>query len=436
MAIPALVLGGAMVGSSLLNANAAKKAGKDQAEATMKAAQLQYDAAIAAGASHVEAAGIAAAAQERAAGLQADASRQAAQLQYDAAIAAGKSQQEAANIAANAQIETGKIAAEAARFRPYSITTGFGSSSFDTAKDTGTYTLDPRLAAFRDQYYGGAQDVLNQQQGFDPLEMARQVYGEQQGLMQPGRQAEDVALRQAMLSSGRIGLGVSGGAAGAGADGMLNPEQFSLDRARALADAQLAANSRDYGQQYLDTLISRGQGLLTYGTGLESLGMGSMTAGLEAGAKSAQSQANQAQALLSSGNAAAQSRLSGAEAAALGQLNAANSLASGITGSAGYLAGGITGGAQTMLSGADAAARARLSGANTLAQGGLDSASQRIAGNLAEKQAYANLLQQGASLWGLGSTTTNSFVPNATPISTQASYAPGSTNALFQSYIR
>ena len=313
----------------------------------------------------------------KSANQQAAATDRAAQLQYDAAIAAGASQVQAARIAANAQIEAGKIAAEAARFRPYSITTGFGTSSFDTNKDTGTYTLDPRLAAFRDQYYGGAQDVLNQQQGYDPIAMARQVYGEQQGLLQPGRQAEDVALRQAMLSSGRVGLGVSGGAAGAGADGMLNPDQFSLDRARALADAQLAANSRDYGQQYLDQLIARGQGLLTYGTGLESLGMGSLTAGLEAGAKSAQSQAAQAEALLAGGMGAAKSTLAGA----------------------------------------DAATQAMLSGTKALAQGGLDASNYRIAGNLAEKQMYANLLKQGASLWGNSSSTPAGGTPGYGPSS-------------------
>jgi hypothetical protein len=314
---------------------------------------------------------------------QADATDRAAQLQYDAAIAAGASQVEAAQIAANAQIEAGKIAAEAARFRPYSITTGFGSSSFDTNKDTGTYTLDPRLAAFRDQYYGGAQDVLNQQQGYDPIAMARQVYGEQQGLLQPGRQAEDVALRQAMLSRGRVGLGVSGGAAGAGADGMLNPDQFSLDRSRALADAELAAKSRDYGETYLDNLIKRGQGLLTYGTGLEALGMGSLTMGLDAGAKSAQSQAVQAEALLKGG----------------------------------------MGAAEATLGGATAQNRLLLSGTETLARGNLDSASQRIAADLARNKAYTDILKQGASLWGNSSSPPAGSTPGYTPTTYSDPYA-------------
>lgn len=355
----AWMLPAAIIGSSLLSGRSAKKAASQQVAATSNAAQLQADAAL-----------------------------KAAQLQYDAAIAAGKSQVEASRIAANAQIEAGKIAAEAARFRPYSITTGFGTSSFNTNKDTGTYTLDPRLAAFRDQYYGGAQDVLNQQQGYDPIAMARQVYGEQQGLLQPGREAEDVALRQAMLSSGRVGLGVSGGSAGAGADGMLNPDQFSLNRARALADAQLAVNSRDYGESYLDRLIQRGQGLLTYGTGLESLGMGSLTMGLEAGAKSAQSQANQAEALLRGGMGAAETLLGGANANARAQLAGADTLATG-----------------------------GLNAANLLAQGGLNASQYRIAGNLAEKQMYANMLTQGASLWGNTQNKGFSMTPTTTPTS-------------------
>ena len=338
-----MYIGGAIIGSSLLSGRSAKKASNKQAKATEKAAQLQYDAAI----------------------------------------AAGQSQERAAAAAAEAQIEAARIAAEAARFRPYGITTGFGTSSFDTNKDTGTYTLDPRLAAFRDQYYSGAQDVLNQQKGYDPLEMARQVYGEQQGLLQPGRQAEDVALRQAMLSSGRVGLGVSGGAAGAGAEGLLNPDQFSLNQARALADAQLAAKSRDYGQQYLDQLIARGQGLLTYGTGLESLGLDSLKLGLDAGSRAAVSQNQQSQALLSGG------------------LNAAKSIQAG----------------------SDAAAQALLSGTNKLAQGGLDAANYRIAGNLAEKQMYANLLTQGASLWGNRPNTGFTMTPTTTP-TTPSSYDP------------
>ena len=169
---------------------------------------------------------------------------------------------------------------------------------------------------------------------------------------------------------------------GAGADGMLNPDQFSLNRARALADAQLAANSREYGQQDLDRLIQRGQGLLTYGTGLEALGMGSLTMGLEAGAKSAQSQANQAEALLRGGMGAAESLLGGANANARAQLAGAEALGTG------------------QLNAANLLARGGYDASNLLAQGGLNASQYRIAGNLAEKQMYANLLKQGASLWG------------------------------------
>jgi hypothetical protein len=286
----------AVVAGSLISANSANRAAKKSAGAQLSAAQMQ-----------------------------ADASRYAADIGLQGAQEAAAAQREAA-----------QIAAEAARFRPYGITTGFGTSRFDTSKDTGTYDLDPRLAAFRDQYYSGAQGVLGQMQGYDPQAMARTVYGEQQALLDPSRQAENEALRASQLSSGRIGLGLTGSAVGAGTGGMLNPQQFSLDRARAQADAQMAFNSREYGQAELDRLIGRGTGLMNTGFGIEELGMKSLNLGLDAGSRAGVSGANQAQALLSGGMGAAQSMLSGTQAAM-----------SGINNSAAYQAAGLTGAANT-----------------------------------------------------------------------------------------
>jgi len=290
----------------------------------------------------------------------AEAQMQAAQMQSDASRYAADIGLQGAREAANAQIEAGRIAAEAARFRPYGITTGFGTSRFDTNNDTGTYDLDPRLANFRDQYYSGAQGVLGQMQGYDPQAMARTVYGEQQALLDPSRQAENEALRAAQLSSGRIGLGLTGSAVGAGTGGMLNPQQFSLDRARAQADAQMAFNSREYGQAELDRLIGRGTGLMNTGFGIEELGAKSLAMGLDAGSRAGVSQGNQANALLQGGMGAAQSMLGGTQA----QMR-------GITDSA-----------------------------NTLAQGQLGAANTRISGQLASDQALIGALNTGAGMFG------------------------------------
>lgn len=218
----------------------------------------------------------------------------------------GKSAEKAAETSANAQLESARIAANAAKFRPYSISSGFGRSYFDTKNNTAGYDMDARLKAMQDAQYGGAAAIQEQLAGYDPEAMAAQVYAEQQGLMAPTRLEQDIALRQQQLQRGRIGLGVSGEAVGAGAGtGMLNPEQYSLNVARARADAELAAKSRDYGQAYLDQLIGRGQGLFSYGMGIEEQAMKPLTIGSDIGNRAAVAGANQGQMLLAGGTNAA-----------------------------------------------------------------------------------------------------------------------------------
>lgn len=209
---------------------------------------------------------------------------------------------------ARAQIEAAKIAADAAKFRPYAVTTGFGSSMFDTENQTAGYELDPRLQAMRDQYYGLGEQALGGIE-LDPTKAAEAYYSRQQGLFAPTRQAEDIALRQNQLGRGRIGLGISSEAMGAGAGGMVNPEQYQRDLARARADAELAAGSYSQAQADIDRDIARGSGLLNSGFGVENLGMGALTTGADIGNRAQVSGANQAQALLSGGQNAAQANL-------------------------------------------------------------------------------------------------------------------------------
>jgi hypothetical protein len=68
----------------------------------------------------------------------------------------------AAREAGQSNIEAARLAAESAKFKPYSLTTGFGRGFFDTEKGTAGYEIDPRLAAFRDQLYGQAEQTLAQ----------------------------------------------------------------------------------------------------------------------------------------------------------------------------------------------------------------------------------------------------------------------------------
>ena len=118
-------------------------------------------------------------------------------------------QADAQRRAADAQVEAARIAAEAAKFKPYAVTTGFGRGFFDEAAQTAGYELDPRLAAARDFYYQQAELGRQRAAELDPQAYAAEVLAEQQGLLAPQRRAEDIALRQQQLQSGRIGLGVS-----------------------------------------------------------------------------------------------------------------------------------------------------------------------------------------------------------------------------------
>lgn len=223
----------------------------------------------------------------------------------------GSSANKAAGRAADAQVQAAQIAADAAEFKGYGITGGFGTSSFDDKNNTATYELDPRLAAYRDQLYGLSEEGMGGI-NLDTQQNAQNYYNQQQGLLSGGRGAEDIALRQQQLNSGRIGLGVSGAAMGAGAGtGYVNPEQYQRDLARGQVDASMAANADQIARQQLDQDIARATGLFNTGAGVEELGMRNLTIGADIGNKAAVSGAAQGSMLLQGGLAAADSNLAG-----------------------------------------------------------------------------------------------------------------------------
>jgi len=220
---------------------------------------------------------------------------------------------DAGNKAADASLQAGQQAAAAAEFKPYSITSGFGTGFFDSASNRGGYEMDPVLQSFRDANYYGASDFMGQV-NTDPSAAAQNYYNQQQALQSGGRQAEDIALRQQQLQSGRIGLGLSTQAMGAGGPagmggGYVNPEQYQQQVARNMADQQLAGQSTQMAQADIDRNLSRSQGMLQTATGLESLAMQPMTLGADIGNRAAVAGAQQGQALLSGGQNAAQANL-------------------------------------------------------------------------------------------------------------------------------
>lgn len=233
-----------------------------------------------------------------------------------AAIAAGGSllggmmASDAADNSAQAQLEAARIAAESAKFKPYSITTGYGRSFFNPDTQTAGYEIDPRLAAFRDQLYGQATKTLTQLGSTNPEAEAAKYVSQQMGLLSPTRQAEDLANRQRALGSGRIGLGVSGGVVGGG-EGLVNPDQFATQLARERVNAEIAAAGTTYGENIYDKMLSRGTGMLQTGLGIEELGMKPLTIGADIGNKAAVTGANAGQLMLTGATNAANANLAG-----------------------------------------------------------------------------------------------------------------------------
>lgn len=218
---------------------------------------------------------------------------------------------QASNTAANAQERAAQQAASMGEFKPYSITTGFGTSFFDKDKQQAGYEIDPGMAAFRDTFYQGAGNFLGQVQT-DPMAAAQDYYNRNQGLLTNSREAEDIRARQNDLNRGRIGLGLSGASQGAGlGTGYLNPDQYSRDMARANADAQMANTAIEYGQADIDRAMSRGTGLLNAGMAVEQNAMQPLTLGADIGNKAAVSGVNAGRNLLAGSLEATNSRLAG-----------------------------------------------------------------------------------------------------------------------------
>lgn len=213
----------------------------------------------------------------------------------------------AAKDAAAAQLESARIAADAAAFKPYSVTTGFGTGYFDPEAQTAGYTLDPALEAWRDQYMTMGAQALPQ--SMDTAAAAQQYYDEMQSMMAPARQQENLQMQQDLFGSGRLGMRLAGEGAGAGAGGMYQPDVLGLNKSRALADQALAQQSRAQAMTEMDQAIARGTGLFQTGMGIEQMGLTPLELGGTFGGYGSNAGSAQAQALMAGGLGAAQANL-------------------------------------------------------------------------------------------------------------------------------
>ena len=240
---------------------------------------------------------------------------------------------------AQAMIEAETAAAkQSAQFRPVGMTTRFGTSEFKVDPTTGQlvsagYTLTPEAKAQQDRFVAlqnqgltqaeqaqaqfaplqtGAQSLFNlgnQYLAQSPQDVAQNYLNQQMALLQPGREMELANLQNRLQQQGRSGLSVAQG----GSYGATTPELQALYNARAMQEAQLAANAQQAGQQQVQFGAGLlGQGAQTMGQyyggqqaaylpyttasgqvqGLEALGQQPLTMGVGLGQQAAQAGAN------------------------------------------------------------------------------------------------------------------------------------------------
>ena len=147
-------------------------------------------------------------------------------------------------------------AAQEAKFKPYTLTTTTGSTTWDKGKNAFSVDLAEPLKGIQQESYLGAQGLLQEvPEAFGrevtPFEFERDlqgrtagIYSEQAGLLEPAFAQQRQQLQSDLFGSGRMGLMLAGEAAGAGAGGMVSPDAFGLGRAQSETLANLAAQSR------------------------------------------------------------------------------------------------------------------------------------------------------------------------------------------------
>lgn len=178
-------------------------------------------------------------------------------------------------------IEEAARRAESAYFKPYTVRTGTGMTSYG---DGGFSTeLSPEYQALLGQALTGAGGLLSQFQGFDPSQRASEIYGEQAALLQPGFEQQATALQSRLFGGGRLGLRLAGESQGLGAgSGMVQPDALGLGRAQQQTLAQLAAQSRGQALGEQAQLGQMAQGLFGIGQGISGLESQLMAQGLSA----------------------------------------------------------------------------------------------------------------------------------------------------------
>jgi len=172
--------------------------------------------------------------------------------------------------------------ADKAYFRPYTVTTGYGQTS---------YTPDGGFQARLSQPYqdilgtslAGAGNLFQQAAAFDPTQRGQQIFQEQSALLQPQFEQQATALQSSLFGGGRLGLRLAGESQGLGAgSGMVQPDALGLGRAQQQTLAQIAAGARSQALGEQAQLQQLASGMLGAGMGISDLERQLLAQGVDA----------------------------------------------------------------------------------------------------------------------------------------------------------
>lgn len=158
-------------------------------------------------------------------------------------------------------------------FKPYTMTSGYGQSTYNPETGATTTSLADPYAGMEQlglasgtQSYLGAGNLMQQLGGFDVGQRAADIYGEQAALLQPSFQQQGAQLQEQLVGSGRLGLKLAGGTVGAGG-GLVQPDAFGLNRAQQQTLAEVAAGARGQALGEMGQMADTATGLMSAGAG-------------------------------------------------------------------------------------------------------------------------------------------------------------------------
>jgi len=160
--------------------------------------------------------------------------------------------------------------AEPVYFKPYSMVSSYGATSYDP--ETGSYTTgltQPYSDALASSI-GGAGSLFDQISQFSPAQRQQEIFQEQAALLQPEFQKQATQLQSSLFGTGRLGMRLAGEGVGAGS-GMVQPDAFGLAQAQQQTLGNLLAGSRQQALEEVGTLGDVGAKMLTSGLGISEL---------------------------------------------------------------------------------------------------------------------------------------------------------------------